>query len=142
MEVKGLRLEFEASPRAVDELKAIFSDMKCSKYELPLLLIPESREFISDISIVDELVWINIICRDISVLLKGKLDGKTFSCRSVSRGSVTNGKRIAVSFVHKAGGKLFHISPELKKRLDMWYEYIDILMKKARKIYTFSGLKK
>ena len=24
MEVKGLRLEFEASPRAVDELKAIF----------------------------------------------------------------------------------------------------------------------
>ena len=52
MEVKGLRLEFEASPRAVDELKAIFSDMKCSKYELPLLLIPESREFISDISIV------------------------------------------------------------------------------------------
>lgn len=138
MEVKGLRLEFEASPRAVDELKAIFSDMKCSKYELPLLLIPESREFISDISIVDELVWINIICRDISVLLKGKLDGKTFSCRSVSRGSVTNGKRIAVSFVHKAGGKLFHISPELKKRLDMWYEYIDILMKKAREnIYFF-----
>lgn len=71
------------------------------------MLIPESREFISDISIVDELVWINIICRDISVLLKGKLDGKTFSCRSVSRGSVTNGKRIAVSFVHKAGGNYF-----------------------------------
>ena len=30
-----------------------------------------------------------------------------------------------------------------KKRLDMWYEYIDILMKKARgKYIRFSGLKK
>lgn len=133
MEVKSLRLEFEASPRAVDELKVIFSYKKCSKYELPLLLIPENREFISGISIVDEMVWINIICEDISVLLKGKLEGKTFSCRSVSRGSVTNGKRIAISFVHKVGGEFFHIDTELKKRLDMWYEYIDILMKKAQK---------
>ena len=69
MELKHIKLNIEMSPRAVDELKSIYSGKGVSKYELPLVIFPENQEFTADISIVDSMVWINIVCEDISVLL-------------------------------------------------------------------------
>lgn len=143
MDIKQIKLNIETSPRAVDELKIIYSKKKCSKYQLPLILLPEELDFPADISIVDNMVWINIICEEISILLKGKLDGKEFQCRSVSRGSVTNGRKINLSFVHKISEEFFHINPQLKKRLDMWYNYINIMLKKSRDntyVFTFEEI--
>lgn len=138
MDIKHIKLNIEMSPRGVDELKAVYSGKGVSKYELPLVLFPENQEFTADISIVDGMVWINIVCEGISVLLKGRLDENNFHCRSVTRGSVTNGRTIAVSFHHKVSEDIFHVNDELKKRLDMWYEYIDRMLKKSREnTYTF-----
>lgn len=142
MDIKHIKLNIEMSPRAVDELKAVYSGKKCSKYELPLMIFPENEEFTADISIVDGLVWINIVCEEISVLLKGKLEDNNFHCRSVTRGSVTNGRKVIVSFQHKVSEDIFHINAELKKRLDMWYEYIDKLLKKSREntyLFLYEG---
>jgi mRNA-degrading endonuclease HigB of HigAB toxin-antitoxin module len=138
MEIKQIKLNIEMSPRASDELKALYTGVKGSKYELPSLLFPEDKFFTANMSIVDGLVWINIICMELSILLKGKLDGTVFHCRSVSRGSVTNGKMFAVCFSHKTDEEIFHVNPQLKKRLDMWYDYIDNLLKKSKEnSYTF-----
>lgn len=142
MELKHIKLNIEMSPRAVDELKGVYSGKGVSKYELPLVIFPENQEFTADISIVDSMVWINIVCEDISVLLKGKLDENNFHCRSVTRGSVTNGRRIIISFQHKVSEDIFHINDELKKRLDMWYEYIDRMLKKSREstyLFIYEG---
>lgn len=142
MEIKHIKLNIEMSPRGVDELKSIYSGKGVSKYELPLVMFPENQEFTADISIVDAMVWINIVCEDISVLLKGKLDDNNFHCRSVTRGSVTNGRKVMVSFRHKVRKDIFHINDELKKRLDMWYEYINKMLQKSREntyLFIYEG---
>ncbi len=132
MDIKYIKLNIDMSPRAFDELKALYTGVKGSKYELPSLLFPEGSIFTGYISIVDGLVWINIFCRELSIILKGILDGADFHCRSISRGSIKDGRMITLSFIHRVEDKTQKISPELKKRLDMWYEYIEILLKKSR----------
>lgn len=132
METKYVKMNMDMSPRALDELKSVFCRERGSKYELPFILFPEDTVHETDITIVDSMVWLNVICKDISILLKGTLDDNNFHCRSISRGSVTNGRRLNVSFQHKTNDDVFRVNPELKKRLDMWYEYINAMLKKAR----------
>lgn len=142
MNANRIKLNIEMSPRAIDELRAVFPDRDCTKYELPHIVLPEGAVFDSVIAIADELVCVNIIFEEISVLLKGRLDGNNFQCRSAAKGSVKGGRNIAVVFSHKNREGIFNIAPELKKRLDMWYEYIDITLKKSNentRLFIYEG---
>ena len=132
MEEKLVKLNVDMSPRALDELRNIFGSVKGNKFELPLALFPEEDIFEADITIVDSMVWLNVNCREVSLLLKGALDENNFHCRSVSRGSVTNGRKLKVSFIHKSDSCVFKVNAELKKRLDMWYEYINAMLRRAK----------
>ncbi|MCM1226921.1 MAG: AAA domain-containing protein [Clostridium sp.] len=146
MDIKQIKFNIEMSPRALDELKTLFPKKNCSKYELVRIVLSEDKIFDAIITIAAELVCINITFEGIPLLFKGKLDKNDFQCRSVAKGSAAGGRKIMALFSHKYGERDYsRVNPELKKRLDMWYDYIDIMLKKQREntyIFTYEGTEK
>ena len=138
MDMKHIKLNIKMSPRALDELRGIYQSQKCSKYQLPLILFSKEKEFESDVSVVDGMVWINVLCDGVNILLKGKIEENNFFCQSIRRGTVTNGRKLMVGFAHENNEEIFNINPELKKRIDLWYDYIGIMLKKSHEnTYVF-----
>lgn len=139
---KQIEFMLEMSPRGLDELKALFPEIKCSKYELPFHIFPENSIFNAVVGISGETVLIGTDGGNKNIILKGRLDKNSFQCRSVCEGTLDSGRSISAVFRHKGGDEISHVNPEIKKRLDMWYEYIDIMMKKCREntyLFVYEG---
>lgn len=126
-----LKLNLSMSPRAVDQLKS-FSTLKgISKYELSLVMFPEGESFEIKAAVSENQ---NILlCFDIdgkTVTLGGRLDRNNFFCTSVSDDQI-QGKSFTLYFEQEKSEDFTYINENVKKRLSVWYEYIESLMKKA-----------
>ncbi|MBE6844140.1 MAG: hypothetical protein E7508_00305 [Ruminococcus sp.] len=126
-----LKLNLTMSPRAIDELKN-FSTLKgVSKYELPLIMFPEEEAFEIKAAVNDGqqiLLCFNINGR--TVTLCGRLDSNNFFCTSVNNNQI-QGKRFTLYFQQEKSEDFTYINENVKKRLSVWNDYIESLMKKA-----------
>ncbi len=126
-----LQLNLTMSPKAVDQLKN-FSTLKgVSKYELPLIIFPEGKSFEIQATVDDEQNILLCFQFDSkTITLGGKLDHNNFFCTSVTD-KMISGKNFTLYFIQEKSEDFTYINEDVKKRLSMWYEYIESLLKKA-----------
>ncbi len=126
-----LKLELTMSPRAIDELKNLCGIPGISKYELPDHLFPEEQAF--EIKACGDDAGQVLLGFDISgkkIVMCGSLIQSNFFCVSVYSGEV-DGKAFSLYFYQERREEVFRMTDEAKKRVDMWYGYIEALRKKS-----------
>jgi len=128
-----LKLNLSMSPRAIDELRD-FSTLKgVSKYELPLVLFPEGEPFNIRAAVSDsQQVMLCFNINERTITLCGRLDSNNFFCTSVNNNQI-HGKSFTLFFEQEKKEEFTYINENVKKRLSMWYEYIESLLGKAEK---------
>lgn len=126
-----LRLNLSMSPKAIDELKSFSNLRVVSKYELPLIMFPEDNAFEINAAVSDnQLIMLGFNIDKKTVTLSGKLDHNNFFCTSVSDEKI-NGKTFILYFEQEKSEDFTYINKQVKERFNIWYEYIDSVMKKA-----------
>ena len=128
---KELRLDLSMSPRALDMLKELCGRAGVSKYELPAVLFPENKGFEVTASVSDDQqVRFSLETDGRSITLIGDLLHSDFFCRSVT-GESFPGKSFKLYFAQEQPENTAVADIETKRRMDMWYDYIETLRKKS-----------
>ena len=128
---KELRLDLSMSPRALDMLKELCGRAGVSKYELPAVLFPEEKGFEVTASVSDEQkVRFSFEADGRNITLIGDLLHTDFFCRSVT-GERFEGKNFILHFIQDKPENTTIINGDTKRRMDMWYDYIESVRKKA-----------
>lgn len=126
-----LKLNLSMSPRAVDQLKSFSSLKGISKYELPLVMFPEGEGFEIKAAVSEnQNILLCFHIDEKTVTLGGRLDRNNFFCTSVTDDEI-HGKSFTLYFEQEKSEDFTYINENVKKRLSVWYEYIESLMKKA-----------
>ena len=129
---KTLQLNLSMSPRAIDELKQ-YSTVKCnSKYELPLIMFPDNKNFEITAAVNDgRTVCLGFVFDVKNIVLKGSLEHNNFFCTSVTDEPVTDGRKLNLVFLQEKSEDFTYINDEVRQRFSMWYDYIESMQKKA-----------
>lgn len=129
---KTLQLNLSMSPRAIDELKQ-YSTVKCnSKYELPLIMFPDNKNFEITAAVNDgRTVCLGFVFDGKNIVLKGSLEHNNFFCTTVTDEPVTDGRKLNLVFLQEKSEDFTYINDEVRQRFSMWYDYIESMQKKA-----------
>ncbi|MBQ3566051.1 MAG: AAA family ATPase, partial [Oscillospiraceae bacterium] len=127
-----LKLNLTMSPRAVDELKDFSTLNGVSKYEIPLIMFPEGQPFEIKAAVNDsQMILLCFNINDRTITLCGRLDSNNFFCTSVNNNQI-QGKPFTLYFQQEKSEDFTYISDDVKKRLSIWYDYIESILKKAQ----------